>query len=71
MNKCLLVLIAAFVTFIFVGCTSEFYKHDRVFATNKHVAYSWWGYKNTNAQDAKLSASQGWWGKTIPYTPAK
>lgn len=53
------------------GCTSEFYKHDRLFATNAHVAYSWWGYKNTDANHAKMSAEQGWWGREIPYVPAK
>ena len=68
MKKLLLLLVAAM---LIAGCTSEFYKHDRVFATNSHVAYSWWGYKNTDAMAAKKSADQGWWGKEIPYVPAK
>jgi hypothetical protein len=68
MKKMLLLLAAAM---LIAGCTSEFYKHDRVFATNDHVAYSWWGHKNTDAMAAKKSADQGWWGKEIPYVPAK
>ena len=68
MKKLLLLLVAAM---LIAGCTSEFYKHDSVFRTNQHVAYSWWGYKSTTPQDAKMSADQGWWGKEIPYVPAK
>jgi len=68
MKKLFLLLVAVM---LIAGCTSEFYKHDSVFKTNQHVAYSWWGYKQTSAQDAKMSADQGWWGKEIPYVPAK
>ncbi len=68
MKKLLLVVAAGL---LMAGCTSEFYKHDRLFATNAHVAYSWWGYKNTDANHAKMSAEQGWWGREIPYVPAK
>jgi len=68
MKKLFLLLVAVM---LIAGCTSEFYKHDRVFATNAHVGYSWWGYDTTTAADAKLSAEQGWWGKEIPYIPAK
>jgi hypothetical protein len=48
---------------LIAGCSSEFYKHDSVFRTNQHVAYSWWGYKSTTPEAAKMSADQGWWGK--------
>jgi hypothetical protein len=68
MKKLLLLLAAAM---LIAGCTSEFYKHDSLFRTNDHVAYSWWGYKHTTAMDAKESTDQGWWGKEIPYIPAK
>ena len=70
MKKLLLLLVAAM---LIAGCTAEFYKHPTLFATNNHVAYSWWGYKNTTAQDAKESAdvNKPWWGKEIPYVPAK
>jgi hypothetical protein len=67
--KKLLLLVAA--AMLIAGCTSEFYKHDSLFKTNDHVAYSWWGYDKTSAVDAKKSADQGWWGKEIPYIPAK
>jgi hypothetical protein len=68
MKKMLLLLAAAM---LIAGCTSEFYKHDRLFSTNDHVAYSWWGYKNTTPEAAKKSADQQWWGKEIPYVAAK
>lgn len=68
MKKLMLLLVAVL---LIAGCTSEFYKHDSLFKTNSHAAYSWWGYKSTSAQDAKMSAEQGWWGKEIPYVPAK
>jgi uncharacterized protein YcfL len=68
MKKLFLLLVAVL---LIAGCTSEFYKHDRVFATNSHVGYSWWGHSNTTAEHAKMSAEQGWWGKEIPYIPAK
>jgi hypothetical protein len=68
MKKLLLLLVAAM---LIAGCTSEFYKHNTLFGSNSHVAYSWWGYKDTSPQDAKMSASEGWWGKEIPYVPAK
>ena len=68
MKRLLLLLVAAM---LIAGCTSEFYKHDSLFKTNQHVSYSWWGYKNTTPEAAKMSAEQGWWGKEIPYVPAK
>jgi hypothetical protein len=68
MKKLLLLLVAVM---LIGGCTSEFYKHDSLFKTNQHVAFSWWGYKNTGAEAAKMSVEQAWWGKEIPYVPAK
>jgi hypothetical protein len=68
MRKLVLLLAAAM---LIAGCTSEFYKHDSLFKTNDHAAYSWWGYNKTGPMDAKKSAEQGWWGKEIPYIPAK
>ena len=53
------------------GCSAEYYKHDTLYATNSHWAYSWWGYRNTDAADAQKSTEQGWWGKEIPYIPAE
>lgn len=68
MKRLMLLVVAAM---LIAGCSAEFYKHDTLFKTNKHAAYSWWGYKQTTAEHAKMSADQGWWGKEIPYTPAK
>ena len=43
------------------GCSSEFYKHDALYSTNSHWAYSWWGYRSTDGGDAQNSTDQGWW----------
>jgi len=53
------------------GCSSEFYKHDSLYSTNSHWAYSWWGYRSTDGNDAQNSTEQGWWGRDIPYIPAE
>ncbi len=68
MKKLLLLLVAVMLV---AGCTSEFYKHDSLFKTNQHASFSWWGYKNTTSEAAKMSSEQGWWGKEIPYMPAQ
>jgi len=56
---------------LIAGCTSEFYAHDTLFKNWDHWKFSWWGYEQPTATDAKLSAEQGWWGKEIPYIPAE
>lgn len=56
---------------LIAGCSSEFYKHDTTFKDWDHVKFSWWGYKNPTAEDAKMSEEQGWWGEEIPYIPAE
>jgi hypothetical protein len=56
---------------LIAGCSAEWYAHDTLYKTNSHMFYSWWGYRNTTADDAKQSTEQGWWGKEIPYIPAE
>lgn len=72
MKKLLLLVIASMFLF---GCASfkesEFWEHDTMFASGAHMSYSIWGYKNPDAKYQKLSEEQGWWGKEIPYIPAK
>jgi hypothetical protein len=65
--KKLIVLII--LIFALCACSSEFYKHDTLYATNSHWAYSWWGHKDTDANDAALSQEENWWGEEIPYVP--
>ena len=36
-----------------------------------HIKFSWWGYDNPTAEDAKMSDERGWWGEEIPYIPAE
>ena len=71
-KKLLLLFFAAMFLF---GCASiresEFSKHDTIFASGAHQAYSLWGYKNPSAEWQKLSDEQGWWGAEVPYIPAK
>ncbi|MGD8984618.1 MAG: hypothetical protein PVH99_00925 [Desulfobacteraceae bacterium] len=67
----ILLLMSAFL----VGCASlkesEYGKHDTIYASSAHMSYSIWGYKNPDAKWQKLSEAQGWWGKSVPYIPAK
>jgi hypothetical protein len=64
-------IVLLFMGLLIAGCSSEFYKHDTLFKDWDHVKFSWWGYKNPTAEDAKMSDQQGWWGEAIPYIPAE
>jgi uncharacterized protein YcfL len=72
MKKLLLFVIASMFLF---GCASlkesEYAKHDTLYASPSHYAYSVWGYKSPDAKWQKLSDQQNWWGTEIPYIPAK
>lgn len=69
-----LLLLPLMGMFLF-GCASmkesEFWEHDTMYASGAHMSYSIWGYKNPDAKWQKLSEEQGWWGKEVPYIPAK
>ncbi len=68
-------ILLLFVSLLLLGCASiqqsEFWKHDSVYATNAHMAYSFWGHRNPNADAQKMSEEQGWWGTAVPYVPAE
>jgi hypothetical protein len=64
-------IVLLFIGLLLAGCSSEFYKHDSVFKDWDHVKFSWGGYKNPTAEDAKMSDDRGWWGEGIPYIPAE
>jgi ABC-type glycerol-3-phosphate transport system substrate-binding protein len=64
-------IVLLFIGLLLAGCSSEFYKHDSVFKDWDHVTFSWWGYDNPTAADAKMSDERGWWGEEIPYIPAQ
>ena len=68
MKKVILLLIIAF---FIAGCSAEWYKHDTIYKTNSHLAYSWWGYRNTSNEDLQKSQTEGWWGEEIPDIPAE
>jgi hypothetical protein len=65
------IIVLLFIVFLLAACSDEFYKHDAVYKDLDHIAFSWWGYKNPTAEDAKLSQERGWWGEAIPYIPAE
>jgi hypothetical protein len=67
--KKLIVLIL--LAIMIAGCSPEFYKHDSIFKDWSHWGFSWWGYNNPDAEDARNSAENGWWGSEIPYIPAE
>ena len=69
---CVLALIGLFLS----GCgaaarKSEFWQHDRMYASWDHLKFSWFGHKKSTAETAKKSQEQGWWGVDIPYIPAR
>ena len=64
-------IVLLFVGLLLAGCSPEFYKHDSVYKNWDHIKFSWWGYKNPTAADAKMSDQEGWWGEEIPYIPAE
>ena len=67
--KRLIVLIL--LAIMIAGCSPEFYEHDSIFKDWSHWGFSWWGYNNPDAEDARKSAENGWWGDEIPYIPAE
>jgi len=69
MMKRLIALIV--LVFMIAACSPEFYEHDSIFKDWDHWGFSWWGYKNPTAEDARSSAESGWWGAEIPYVPAE
>jgi len=64
-------IVLLFMVLLLAGCSDEFLAHDSVFKDGDHVKFSWGGYKNPTAEDAKMSGDRGWWGEEIPYIPAQ
>lgn len=46
---------------------SGFWENDTMYKNMDHLKYSWFGYKETSAQDVEISKDQAWWGKEINY----
>jgi hypothetical protein len=36
-----------------------------------HIWFSWYGYKQPTAEQAKQSQQESWWGSEVPYIPAQ
>lgn len=53
------------------GCGAGFLAHDSSWQSWDHLKFSWGGYQNVTAEDAKKSQDQGWWGEKVPYIPAQ
>lgn len=65
------IIVLLFIVFMLAACSDEFYRHDSIYKDFDHIAFSWWGYTNPTAEDAKMSDDRGWWGEEIPYIPAE
>jgi hypothetical protein len=50
---------------------SGFWQHGTMYKNFDHLKFSWFGYKNPDAEKAKQSQEQDWWGIEVPYIPAK
>jgi hypothetical protein len=64
-------IVLLFIVFMLAACSDEWYKHDTIYKDWDHIKFSWWGYGNPTADDAKMSDERGWWGEEIPYIPAE
>ena len=65
------IIVLLFIVLLLAACSGEFYKHDSIYKDWSHIGFSWWGYNNPTAEDAKMSTDRGWWGEEIPYIPAE
>jgi len=66
----ILVLLGMFWAGLY-GCSGEFLSHGSSWQSLDHLKFSWSGWQNVTAEDAKKSQEQGWWGENIPYIPAE
>jgi hypothetical protein len=66
----ILVFLGMFCAGIY-GCGSGFMAHNSSWQSWDHLKFSWSGYRNVTADDAKKAQEQGWWGEKIPYIPAE
>lgn len=50
-----------------MGCAgnAEWLKHDTAFASGTHWYFSWWGYRNADMEDVRLTQLEGWWGSAV------
>ena len=49
------------------GCSidAERTKHDSLYAGIRHGAFSIYGHRSATADDARISAAEGWWGEEV------
>jgi hypothetical protein len=69
-----LLCLMAFIALLLGGCgtaeeRAEFWKHDTMYKSWDHLKFSWYGYEKPTAETGQKSQDQGWWGKTIEFTP--
>ena len=63
MKKLFILLIILIVS----GCghlaeQSEFWNHKSIYASWRHVGFSFFGYRNPSVEDAEATKQEGWWG---------
>lgn len=50
------------ISFIFLGCSSNWYKHDTIYKNHDHMFYSIHGYTKPTPEDIQHCREQKWWG---------
>lgn len=68
------ILLIAMLFLFLSGCgqavrESGFYSHDTHYKDWDHLWFSWHGYKDMTAKDAKESKDDMWWGLPVEYRP--
>lgn len=68
------VLLAVFAVIFWLSGCAQMQKCDMVgkptaYASEKHLLYSWGGYKNTDIDDVVDAYNQKWWGCPVFYFP--
>jgi hypothetical protein len=66
------ILLIAMLFLFLSGCgqavrESGFYDHDTQYKDWDHLWFSWHGYKDMTAKDAKESNDNMWWGIPVDY----
>ncbi len=49
-------IVLLFIGLLLAGCASQ---HDSIYKDWDHIKFSWWGYRNPTAEQAKMSDERG------------
>jgi hypothetical protein len=72
MKKRTMILILAVLCIICLGCAQmqkcEMIGKPTAYASERHLIYSWFGYKNTTYVDYFNARTEGWWGCPVYFS---